>query len=210
VAVMDKARTNLIYGEMIQKNLGTISALTNLSDAEKQSFEGFINYYQAANLADANLVLANVMTVISPLAMMGEDLKPGHYYRLEAAQIARNIPIEITVDNDRQNRIKGAFATVLTNAGFRTGGTDSRYVLRASLALDEVSYLNNPYRWIRYVVDANLVDTSTGAVLFPYNVNDREGHASLSEAENRALRSAESKITGSYMNNLGAFLAAIK
>jgi len=207
VAVMDKAKTNLIYSDLIQQNLGTINKLTSLSAAEKQSFEGFINYYQAANLADANIVFANVRTVISPGSMLGENLKTGNDYRLEAAQIAKNIPIAVTVENDRNNRIKGAFSNTLTKAGFRTGGTDSRYVLKASLSLDEVAFQNNPYKWIRYVVDANLIDTSTGAVLFPYNINEREGHTSLSEAENRAVSAAEKKINNDYLNALRLFIS---
>jgi hypothetical protein len=206
VAVMDKAKTNLIYSELIQQNLGTIARLTSLAEAEKQSLEGFINYYQAASLADANQVFVNVRNVISPGSMAGENLKTGNDYRVEAAGIAKNIPIAVTVENDRQNRIKGAFSAVLTNAGFRTGGTDSRYTLKVTLAMEELSFLNNPYRWIRYVVDANLIDGSTGTVLFPFTINDREGHATLSEAENRAIRSAETRIKTSYMNDLGTFL----
>jgi hypothetical protein len=59
---------------------------------------------------------------------------------------------------------------------------------------------------MRYVVDANLTDSSTGTVLFPFTINDREGHTTLSEAENRAIRSAEAKINSGYMSALSAFL----
>ena len=207
VAIMDKAKTNLIYAELIQQNLGTIEKLTRLSSADKQSFVGFINYYQAASLADANLVFANVRTVISPGSMAGENLKTGNDYRLEAAQIARNIPISVTVENDVQNRIKSAFSSTLTKAGFNTGGTNSRYVLNAKLSLTEVAFQNNPYKNIRYVVDANLIDTSTGIVLFPYNINDREGHTSLAEAENRAIHAAEERIIKEYLNALMVFIS---
>jgi len=205
-AVMDRAKTNLIYLELIHQNQGTITRLINLSNAEKQSFEGFINYYQAANLADANLVFANVRTVISPGSMAGEDLKTGNDYRVEAAQIARNIPIAVTVENDVQNRIRSAFSTALTRAGFRTGGSDSRYVLRANFSMNEVAFQDTTYKWIRYVMEANLIDTSTGTILFPYNINDRVGHTSLNEAEAGAVRSAENKINSDYVNALGAFL----
>ncbi|MDR2072259.1 MAG: LPP20 family lipoprotein [Spirochaetaceae bacterium] len=206
LALMDRAKAGLIYSELIQQNLGTIAVLTNLPEAEKQSFEGFINYYQAAALADANQVFATVRNLISPGSMAGENLKTGNDYRIEAAQIAKNIPIAITVENDRQNRIGGAFAAALTSAGFRTGGKDSRYALRVNFSMEEISYLNNPYRWIRYVVDASLVDTSTGTVLFPYTINDREGHANIRGAENSALSSAETVIKEKYVNALGIFL----
>jgi hypothetical protein len=205
-AVMDRAKTSMVYSELIEQNLKTISALTNLNVAERQSFEGIINYYQAADLADANQVFARVRNVISPGAMAGEKLKTGDDYRLEAVQIARNIPIAVTVDGDRQNRIKGAFSSVLTKAGFRTGGSGSRYAITANLFMEEVKYPNTPYRWIRYVLDANLIDTSTEMVVFPYNINDREGHASLSEAETRAVQAAEKRINAEYLDAMGGFL----
>ncbi|MDR2702512.1 MAG: LPP20 family lipoprotein [Spirochaetaceae bacterium] len=205
-AVMDRAKTSMIYRELIEQNLKTISVLTNLSAAERQSFDGFINYYRAADLAEANQVFARVRNVISPGSMAGENLKTGDDYRLEAAQIVRNIPIAVTVNGDRQNRIKGAFSSALADAGFRTGGSGSRYALTASLFLEEVSYPNTPYRWIRYVVDANLIDTTTEMVIFPYNINDREGHTNLSEAENRAVQAAEKKISAEYLDAMGAFL----
>jgi len=206
-AVMDKAKTSMIYSELIEQNSKTISTLTNLNAAERQSFDGIMNYYRAADLADANQVFARVKNVISPGSMAGEKLKTGDDYRLEAANIARNIPIAVTVDGDRQNRIKGAFSTALSKAGFRTGGTDSRYVLNARFSMEEVKYPNNPSRYVRYVVDANLIDTSTDTVLFPYNVNDREGHSTLSEAENRAILAAEKKISAEYMDVMGVFLS---
>lgn len=206
-AIMDKSKTMMIYGELIQQNLETIDKLTRLTPAQKQSFEGFLNYYQAAGLADANLVFANVRNVISPGSMAGENLKTGNDYRLEAAQIAKNIPIAVIVENDVDNRIKGAFSSTLTRAGFLTGGSGARYILLATLSLNEVTYANSPYRFIRYVVDANLIDTSTGIVLFPYNINDREGHASISEARNLAVRSAESRINNDYLRSLQSYLS---
>ena len=207
VALMDRARASLIYLELIQQNQNTISRLTSLSPAERQSIEGFINYYQAASLADANLVFANVRTVISPGSMAGTNLRTGNDIRLEAAQIARNIPIAVTVNNDRQNRIHSAFSSALSSAGFRTGGGDSRYALQVNFSMEEIEFYNNPYRWVRYVVDANLTDTVSGQILFPYNINDREGHTSLSEAEARAIRAVETRISNEYMQALSMFLS---
>jgi hypothetical protein len=207
VAALERAKTNLIYSEMIQQNLGIISKLTALSSADKQSFDGYARYQQAASFADANGVFLNVMKVISPASAAGEELKSGDDYRIEAAEIARSIPIAITVQNDKMDRVKGAFSQVLTAAGFRTGGNSSRYVLNAALNLEEASFDGNSYKWIRYAVDAALTDTSTGAVLFPYNITGREGHNSLAEAENRAIRTAEASIRDSFVKTLGNFLS---
>jgi hypothetical protein len=207
VAAMDRAKTNLIYSEMIQQNVSMIGRLTSLSSQDKQSLDGFIRYQQAANLADANAVFANVIRQINPGALVGENLKSGTSYRLEASEIAKNIPITVSVTGDKQGRIKSAFSQALTTAGFRTGGNDSRYVLNASVSLEEAVFPNNPQKYVRYLVDSRLTDTSTGTVLFPYSVTDRVGHSILSEAENRALREAEASIRNSYVKGLGAYLS---
>lgn len=207
VAAMEKSKTALVYSELIQQNLRMIARLTSLSAQDKQSFDGYARYQQAASFADANGVFVNVMKVISPASLMGEEFKSGDDYRLEAAEIARNIPVAVAVVNDKQGRIRNAFSQALSSSGFRTGASDSRYVLRSSLDLEEVVFQNNPYRWMRYTIEGNLTDTASGTVLFPYSISGREGHSSISEAENRALRHAETSIGESYVKALGDFLS---
>jgi hypothetical protein len=58
-------------------------------------------------------------------------------------------------------------------------------------------------------VDANLVDTGSGNILLPYNINGREGHATVSEAENRAILGAERKINEAYGKILSDYLSAL-
>ncbi|MDR1929524.1 MAG: LPP20 family lipoprotein [Treponema sp.] len=203
VAAMERAKAGLIYSELIQTNLRTIDNLTRFSAAEPGSFEDYSRYRKAAQIADANTVLAKVMKLISPGSMAGENLKSGDEYRIEAAEIAKNIPIAVTVENDRQARIQSAFSQALTAGGFRVGGNDARYTLNVLLLLEEISFSGNPNKFIRYTVDADLVDTFTGMVLFPWNINAREGHANAAEAENRALRAAENEIKKSYISALG-------
>ena len=204
-AAMDRAKTSLIYFELIEQNQALIAALINMSTEEKQSgetqnMEGFINYCRAARLADANMVFATIRNVISPGSLAGEQLKTGNDYRLEAARIARNIPVTVTVDNDRQTRIRDAFSGALAGAGFVISGGGSRYVLQANLALEELHYEANPSVFVRYAVDARMVDTAAGTEMLPYSITGREGHQSLSEAENRAIRQAENKIAGEYLD----------
>ena len=206
-AAMDKAKTSLIYSELIGQNMKTIAKLTSLSAQDKQSFDGYARYQQAASFADANIVFANVMKVINPASLAGEEFKSGDDYRIEAVEIARNIPVAVIVENDKQGRIRGAFSQALSVSGFRTGGPDSRYVLRAALAMEEVSFPGNPYKWMRYSLEGSLTDTSTGVILFPYNISAREGQNSLAEAENKALRHAETSIKESYAKALGNFLS---
>ncbi|MDR3160482.1 MAG: LPP20 family lipoprotein [Spirochaetaceae bacterium] len=206
VAVMDKAQTARLYREMIRVNLGMISNLTAIPPSEKNSMEGLARYYLAATVADANRAFADVLSVIGETPPA--ELRNGDEYRLEAAAITRTIPVGVNVSGDRSGRIRAAFAEALAAAGFRTGGTNARYLLQVSFSLTEVK-LNNPNKFIRYLIDGNLIDTSSGEVLFPYNVNDREGHLSIPEAEERAFRAAEGRIKNEYGGTLSAFLARL-
>jgi hypothetical protein len=203
-AVMDKAKTARLYREMIRVNLGMIANLTALSPEEKNSMDGLARYYLAATVADANHAFANVLSVID--AAPPADVKNGDDYRLEAANITRTIPVGVNVSGDRAGRLRAAFAEALLGAGFRTGGNNPRYLLQVTLSLTEVQ-LNNPNKFIRYLIDGSLVDTSSNEVLFPYNINGREGHLSIPEAEERALKAAEGRIKAEYGKALSTFLS---
>jgi hypothetical protein len=124
-----------------------------------------------------------------------------------ANTVIKAIPVLVTVENDRDGRIRGAFAAALAAKGFGTGGNNSRYQLQARLSLSEAPTQTN--KFARYVVDGNFVDTATGIILFNYNINGREGHLNLPEAENRAVRAAENKIKGDYAAALTAFLSQL-
>jgi hypothetical protein len=134
-------------------------------------------------------------------------LKQGDSYRLEAMNIARNIPIAVQVSGDRMDRIRGAFAAALTREGFRTGGANTRYVLKAALSFEEIHFPNQQNKFTRYVVDANLIDTAGDVILLPFTLNGREGHLSLVEAENRAITTVERRIGESYGDVLSEYFS---
>jgi hypothetical protein len=161
----------------------------------------------AITLAEANKVFANVLSVIGSPVPPG--MRQSEDYRLEAADIVRAIPVSVIVEGDRENRIRSAFAAALTEAGFRTGGTGTAYQLQARLSFAEVQLPNQPNKFVRYTLDGNFVDRSGGEILFPYNVNGREGHLSISEAEARAVRAAEAKVKEDYAKTLSSFLSQL-
>ncbi|MDR0568457.1 MAG: hypothetical protein LBG87_04560 [Spirochaetaceae bacterium] len=208
VAVLDRARAASLYTDMITSNQRIIGDLTAMSDPEKYSLDGYSRYRLAGTIADVNRVYANVLTIVGNASgIQPGSLKKGDDYRLEAANIAKAIPVGILVDNDRSDRIKSAFAGVLAKQGFRSGGNNSRYVLRVKVNLDPVDYPNQQNKFVRYVVDANFVDSAENSVLIPYNINGREGHLNLPEAENRAIAAAEKKIAADYAELLTSYMA---
>jgi hypothetical protein len=213
IAIMDRAKTGTIYRDIINANLNTINSLLNMkNNTEKYSFDGYLRYQRAALIADANQAYANVLSVVGDTSNIRASLKQGKDYQNEAkTDIIPRIPIAVTVESVtpnvnsiRADNIKTAFSDAIKNKSFRTGGTDSRYVLKVSVSLEEVSFANNANKFSRITVNAFLHDKEAGNELIPYQLlNHREGHASLSEAEERCIRWAITNITGSDNDSFG-------
>jgi hypothetical protein len=206
-AVMEKAKAAQMYTEMIQANQNMIKNLITMSAAEKNSLEGLSRYQFAATVADINISYGNLLRLID--AAVPPGLVKGDEYRIEAQNIVKAIPVGVAVTNDKSGRVQGAFAKSLSELGFRSGGNNSRYVLRVEIAVSPVELPNNPNKFARIELSANLTDTSAGAVLLPYNFNNREGHTSQSEAENRLYLAAERKINEEYAKLLNNYLSQL-
>jgi len=196
VAVMEKAKTARLYSEMIIANQNMIKNLIAMSQAEKNSMEGYGRYQFAAVVADINISYGNLLKLIG--AAPPGDLKMGDDYRLEAAGIAKAIPIGLRVQNDKAGRIESAFAKAIADLGFRSGGVNSPYFLDVNITTSPVELVNQANKFTRIELKANLMDSGLGTVLFPFNLNDRQGHVTQSEADNRAYASAERKINEEY------------
>ena len=206
IALLNRAKADQTYTEMIKSNQLMIDNLLDMTAEEKNSFEGLSHYYLAAAIADVNISYGNLLSVIGRPV---QGLKIGDEYRLEAANIARAIPVRLSVDNDKSGRIQGAFAKAFSDLGFRSGGSDSRYVLDVGIVTSPVNLSGNPNLFTRIELKADLTDSISGAVLLPYDFNIREGHTSQSEADNRAYMSAERKINQEYSVLLDDYLSRL-
>ena len=210
VAVMNKANAIRIYSDLVGSNQTMISNLVDMPLAEKNTLEGYSRYQFAATVADMMVPYVNLLSVIGGPV---QGFKRGDDYRLEALGIIKAIPVAIRVQNDRSNRIEGAFAKVLSDLGFQSSVNSSpaspatRYALDTNIVTSVVEFPNDVRKWTRIEVSANLVDGSTGAVLLPFNFYNREGHpASQSEADNRAYMAAEQRINEGYAKLLSDYL----
>jgi hypothetical protein len=202
-AVMDKAKAIPIYRGLIEANFRLIDRLTNAPDAERTSLEGVAACRTAAGVAEANSVFANVLNMLG-----GPDLRSGMKsageYIMEANNIARQIPVNVAVDDDVDDRIRIAFGEALGAAGFITGGDASRYGIKAKLSLSPVELPNQTNKFSRFLVNADFTDGS--AVLFSFSINGREGHLSQSQADERAIREAAARVRAEYGGVLDAYL----
>jgi hypothetical protein len=210
VAVMEKSRALSLYSELVNANREIIRTLTRLGDGERDSLDGCARYLLAARIADGSRAFANILSVVGGgVALSGRELAQPENFRLEALAIARRIPVEVRVDNDETGRLQSAFASVIGGKGFLSGGRDSRYTLEAALKLSPVDLPGQQNSFVRYELTANLLDRHTGNVLLPYHISGREGHLSVSEAENRAMAAMEQHITGTWDTALSAYLDSL-
>jgi len=207
VAVLEKAKTAQLYNDMIRANQNMIKNLITMDQAEKNSMEGYSRYQFAAVVADINISYVNLLRVIG--AALPGDVKRGDDYRLEALDIARAIPIRLKVQNDKADRIEGAFAEAIAGLGFRSGGTNSPYLLDVNITTSPVELATQTNKFTRIELKANLMDSSSGTVLFPFNFNDRQGHVTQSEADNRAYASAARKINEDYAKAFSSYISAL-
>jgi hypothetical protein len=208
-AVLNKAKAAAAYSGMIQANHEMINNLLNIPDAEKNTIDGYARYQFAAAIADITAGYVNVLSLIgNPGSAQG--LKSGNNYRLEAQNIIKAIQIGINVKNDKSGRIEGAFARAFSALGFIRGGNNSRYVLEVDVIVSPVEFPRNPNKFVRMELSANLIDTVQGTALLPYNyLNNREGHTTQTEAENRIYTAAEQKIGEEYSNALNEYLSRL-
>jgi hypothetical protein len=210
-AVMEKAKTAALYADLIHSNERIIANLLDMTTAEKNTLNGYSRCLLAATVADANKVYANVLTYVGNTSGINPaEMKKGEEYRLQAAEIARTIPIAVRINGDESGRIKNAFSRALTQLGFRSGGGNSRYVLDGSLTMTPTELPNQQNTFVRYLVDAELKDSAEGdVVLLPYSTSGREGHLNQAEAEERAVRAVERKISEEFGDSLQDYLSIL-
>jgi hypothetical protein len=205
VAVMDMAKTAAVYGGLIDANQRQIEKLVTVPAADRNTIETVERFYLAGSIAKANEIFGTVLSLLGGPKRSGE-LKTQMDYNEDAKAIIRQIPVTVSVEGDSAGRIAGAFAQALKDSGFRTGNRNARYKIEATVTVTPV-VLQNVNKFSRYVVDAQFLDTANGTALFPFNINGREGHSTQEEADNRAIRAAETKIKADYQSVLAGYLA---
>jgi len=208
-AVMEKEKTSALYSDLIRSNERIIQNLVNVPADLKDSLDGYSRYLLAGTIADTNRVYANVLTFVGNTRGINPgEMKKGDDYRLEAAAVARNIPIGVSVTGDRGDRLRSAFSKALSGAGFRSGSGNSRYVLKVTYTMTPVDLPGQQNKFVRYQLNGHLEDGDRGnSVLVSYDASGREGHLTVPEAEERAIRAAERKIADEFEGILRNYLS---
>lgn len=173
------------------------------------SFEAVSALKKAASSAAENEKNLSLLSVIHPGKYKKLSLTYKNTQTVEALlyREIEKIGIIVEVENDRGKRIETAFLKALKEAGFKAStpfsasDTDTIfYVLKASISFEPFkgkSAADNIY--VRYSVNADLIDKRTGKIVLPWSIAGREAHVTQSEAENRALRTIENEIKQKFL-----------
>jgi len=208
LAYIDRKRTAAVYTEIILMNQRNIDNLLAMSAAEKNMFDGYARYRLAALIAGMNAEYAGIVK-LSGDSNVSFDISNADVLFLEASNIIKNISVGFKVSGDSNNRVRDAFAKVLSGEGLRTQGNNTPYVLEVSVNMGEITYPGNTFKFCGYTVSANLIERSTGSVLLPFNFSGREGHSTYENAQTRAVAAIERTIAESYPVLFREYLAAL-
>jgi hypothetical protein len=212
--IMDREKTITIYTGIVTANQSIIETLTTIDEADTYTFYGLARYRLAAIIAEANQLYSNLLSVADKRGK-GPDQKRGSFYSLEAGQIASNITIAIQINEDRENRIAGAFQKLLNQQGFQTAVAgdgaiyNGRYVLDIRATFNEAPISHPEYKFVNWTVDAQLTDTSKHTVLLPFSTGDRAGHLNVDAAKQLSVRAAVEEISENYGGIFGAWLSSL-
>jgi hypothetical protein len=206
LAYMEKEKTASIYMELIRVNQRNIENLVSMNAAQKNTFDGYARYKLATLIAGMNAQYAGIVSLAggAPLNMTGADT-----LILEAANIIKNITVGFSVKGDSNGRVRDTFAKALSGEGLRTQGNNPPYILEINIDMGEARFPNNNFIFCRYTLSAKLIERATGSVILPFNITDREGHATYAEAQNRAFVSMERAVNEKYPAAFREYLAAL-
>jgi hypothetical protein len=199
------------YTAMIRENEKVIQLLKETAAENPATFEAFESLSFAVNVA---AVTDNFQSLLEVLDVSAAGRRPEYgntdTVKALAQAEARSIAITVQVEGDVSNRMSKAFSSFFTTRDFRAATSgDNAYLLSAYLELETPDIPNQRIKYVRYLLTATLEDRN-GKEVFSFSVNNRQGHATESEARQRAIRAAEEAIgTGTFATEFDAYLASL-
>lgn len=176
------------------KNMGTFASYSVLKEAAQLAIEN--DYY------------LDILAVINPnfykvsLPDYGNAANVEELTRQCLSKIL--VGFDFTGSNDR--RIVNAFSKVFSQYGINitdVENSDLTYILKADVSfipLEMTRETQNKY--VRFVVNANLIEAKTGKTVLPFSVSGREAHLSEEEAIQRAIRTIEDEIDNLFVQKI--------
>ena len=197
LAVLDKAKAEDIYTNMIKQNASAIQTVISNIGKDEYSIDGFSAYDFAEDIAVENEKYLTRMSVINPDSV--NSLKTycpsSKNYHAKKMEVAKNTPICVQTFNDEQGRYKEAFSQAIAEAGFKGTYDDTvRYILIAKFEFERSDTSDKKTVRCRYNCESYIMDTYTQHEIVPFTVKGRESHVDYTEAQHKAESAMISKI----------------
>lgn len=132
--------------------------------------------------------------------------------------MARHFKVAVEVQGDTPQEVRAYLTEGLTREGFHVlsaaaGGpqvvsrsNQANIIARIQVRLHEADLKNPPWKHVRWQANFSLYDVEAGQTFGSLNRGGREGHLSLAEARNRALRALQKEVLSDLSARLVAFV----
>ena len=213
IAVLDKAKAQDIYTQMIKQNVEHIETLLGYETTDQYSFEVFAIYDFCQEIAAMNEGYLERLRVINTGA--ADSLKPlcqsSKELKLKALDIAKQIPIATVVEGDVDGRVRAAFASAITKAGFRSStNPNERYVLTVKVVWTPSKTTDGSSVRCDYSISGGLKDNGIDEELMPVSIKGRGSDVDQARAQQKALGNIEKKDVGSkFSSDFDKYLKSI-
>jgi hypothetical protein len=210
-ARMNRRECSARYTAMIHENERIIKHLKEEAALQPETFDAFELLELAVNVARVTDNLHSLLSVLDPSAISRRpEYGNAEAVKTIALNAARSIVITIQVTGDSSGRIARAFGGYFTSRGFRVNTSGANpYLLSASFALEDVIFANSDNKYVRYILNCS-VKNKDGVEIVSSSENSREGHVTVEEARQRALRRAETSIaTTGFAAHFDAYLVSL-
>ncbi|MGL4986822.1 MAG: hypothetical protein ACRC5H_06770 [Treponemataceae bacterium] len=204
LAQLERLKARVYYERKIVSNSADIKKHQDFAQKNPARIEGYLALKKAEHLALENKNYADVIYAVQTNSADFHSLLLESPYdiALEAQKFAADCVIAISISGVDNDRIPTAISATFMQAGFKTMvntavafdaeavKTMTPYILETKIVFTDVPSDGKTF-FVRYEVTANLKDTRTNKIIFPFTFNGREGHISENEVKQRAIRTIE-------------------
>ena len=192
---MNRAQSASRYLARITENETIIEKLSRAAGERPGTLEAYANLAAAAPLAAVTDGLISILSVIMPeKAAYRPSYAGAATLNARLNDAAGRITARLVVKGDVNGRIENALTKVLTARGFRVGSSGAVCTLNVTCSVEDSPQGEGGFVYARIMLNAAL-SGADGKEIFAWSDNDRQGHATLAGAKERALAKAEARIT---------------
>lgn len=201
LAVMDKPKAITYYIGKLREISSTVDYYMTIDP----SILTLDSYYTVINLGlqvREYQGYLNILQILSPGVTVNVAPIPSEAEVLELVErLSFNVSLSIDAPDDDWYLVEGEVLSALHKLGVSPSDGNGRYVLSEQLEFERTDLPGNPLKFIVYSLVIRVKDTVTGKNVFTWRGNGREGQASYSAAENRAVTALSKKIRNDFMTS---------